>query len=173
MKIFTNSTLVGMFLLFSSVGMELFGLFTQYYLGFEPCANCVQIRLFILFIGIAGILHLFSNENYIIKICTLLLSIIGTYFSLQFSWDNHLIETGQKLSSCSYGSPFPSFIPLDSWLPILFEAKGPCGTAAPLYESITFTDLSIFGLSLLLALITITLVITLYNMKEKTHNESE
>ena len=108
MKIFTNSALVGMFLLFSSVGMELVGLFTQYYLGFEPCANCVQIRLFILFIGIAGILHLFSNENYIIKICTLLLSIIGTYFSLQFSWDNHLIETGQKLSSCSFGPPFPS-----------------------------------------------------------------
>ncbi|EKO3743680.1 hypothetical protein DI392_13490 [Vibrio albus] len=171
MKTLTNSTFVGIFLLLSSVGMELFGLFTQYYLGFEPCANCVQIRLFILFLGIAGILHIFANQNDITKISTLLLSLIGTYFALQFSWDNHLIETGQKLSSCSYGSPFPSFMPLDSWFPTMFEAKGPCGTPSPLYGNITFTDLSIFGLSLLLAMITITLGANLYKVKEKMHNE--
>lgn len=171
MKILTNSKLIGFFLLLSSVGMELFGLFTQYYLGFEPCANCVQIRLFIAFIGMAGILHFFIKENGMATILTLLLSFFGTYFALQFSWDNHLIETGQKLSTCSYGSPFPSFIPLDEWLPIMFEAKGPCGTPSSLYGSITFTDLSIFGLSLLLTTITIILGANLYIIKEKMSNE--
>jgi len=173
LKTLTNSTLVGAFLVLSSVGMELFGLFTQHYLGFEPCANCVQIRLFILFIGIAGLLHLFSNDSYITKISTLLLAIISTYFSLQFSWDNHLIETGQKLSSCSSGSPFPDFLPLDLWLPEMFEAKGPCGTPATLYGDMTFTDLSIFGLSILLTLITIILVTNLFKLKGKTQNESK
>ena len=98
MKSLTNSTLVGLFLLLSSVGMELFGLFTQYILGFEPCANCVQIRLFILFIGAAGILHLIAQGNAFAKISTLLLAMAGAGLSLLFSWDNHLVETGQKLS---------------------------------------------------------------------------
>ena len=171
MKILTNSTLVGIFLILSSVSMELFGLFTQYYLGFDPCANCVQIRLFILFIGFAGFLHLFSNGSYIIKIITILLSATGTYFSLQFSWDNYLIETGQKFSTCSYGSPFPSFMPLDAWLPAIFEAKGPCGTPATLYGNITFTGLSVLGLSFLLVLITIILIVNIYNGKKTYETE--
>ncbi|WCE28478.1 disulfide bond formation protein B [Vibrio sp. SCSIO 43137] len=173
MKTLTNSTLVGAFLILSSVGMELFGLFTQHYLGFEPCANCVQIRLFILFIGIAGLLHLFSADSYITKISTLLLATISTWFSLQFSWDNHLIETGQKLSGCSSGSPFPDFLPLDFWLPGMFEAKGPCGTPATLFGNTTFTDLSIFGLSILLALLTLVLVTNLFKLKDKAHNETK
>ncbi|ORT52739.1 hypothetical protein ST37_00030 [Vibrio sp. qd031] len=171
MKTLTNSTLVGLFLLLSSVGMELFGLFTQYILGFEPCANCVQIRLFILFIGVAGILHLFAQGNAVAKISTLLLAMAGAGLSLLFSWDNHLVETGQKLSTCGFGSPFPSFLPLDIWMPVMFEAKGPCGTPSPLYGNITFTDLSIWGLSLLLVAILLLLSATIYQLKEKKDDE--
>lgn len=160
-------------LILASFGMEMFGLFTQYFLGFEPCAKCVQIRLLIIFIALAGVLHYFSGESLTTKIMTLSLSLASIYFSLRISWENHLIETGQKLSNCSQSSPFPSFISLDNWLPVLFEPKGPCGTLAPLWGNLSFTDLSIVGLSLLLALVVLILVLNLISLKGKITNESK
>lgn len=173
MKNLVDPKSVGIMLILASFGMELFGLFTQYFLGFEPCANCVQIRLLIIFIAMAGVLHYFSGESFTTKIMTLSLSIVSIYYSLKISWENHLIETGQVLSNCSQSSPFPSFIPLDSWLPVLFEPKGPCGTPAPLWGDISFTDLSIVGLALLLGLVILILVLNLSYLNGKITNESK
>lgn len=146
---------IGLFLL-----MEGIGLYTQYVLGFSPCSNCVLIRAYLTLIAFSGIVSLTASlmklSNKIHKLISVIMSYAlgtaGSVLALVYSYDNYLIESGKKFGSCELNSPFPDYLPLDQWLPSVFKLEGLCGTPSPLFSWLSFTELSIIGLPIIILL---------------------
>ena len=144
--------------------MEGLGLYVQYIVGDEPCANCVMVRAYLFLLAFSGMIAIvtakpvFQRKQTELLRLTVIFTIAMTGLGMAFyhSYDNYLVESGQNLfATCGLESPFPIWLPLDQWLPALFELKGLCGTPAYLFEWLTFTELSMIGLPLIMSVATL------------------
>ena len=50
------------------------------------------------------------------------------------------VEQGTVISSCTMGAGFPEFMPLDQWVPVLFEAQGMCGQSPPMPLGVSMVE---------------------------------
>ncbi|WP_406609441.1 disulfide bond formation protein B [Agarivorans sp. JK6] len=155
LKDWLNQPSFGYFIFGIFLFMEGFGLYVQYGLGDEPCANCVMVRAYLLLVALSAVVAIVtSNEGKLsrpvelTRLCVVyFLATAGLGLAFYHSYDNYLIESGRLLfSTCSLSSPFPAWLPLDTLLPALFEANALCGTPAYLFDWLTFTELSLIGL---------------------------
>lgn len=140
--------LFGYFVFTCFLLMEGVGLIVQYGMGIPPCSNCVITRAFICLIGLAGILITIGNKTNktIFYHLGYLSCLTGTLGANYFNYDNFLIESGEKIATCSLESPFIEQLPLDSWFPSLFEPNAMCGTAVEVFGNITLTEITMTGL---------------------------
>lgn len=135
------------------ITLESIALIAQYAFNYQPCENCVLVRACLLLIGLSGTLsilttHMKSKLHWVSL--TFTLNFIGLYASLTYLWDIYLIESGKIYGGCSIVSPFPNILPLDKIAPVIFEPKALCGTPAQILPWLSFAELSIIAISLLL-----------------------
>ena len=57
------------------------------------------------------------------------------------------VEQGTVISSCTMGAGFPEFMPLDQWVPVLFEAQGMCGQSPPMPLGVSMVEALLLTLS--------------------------
>lgn len=157
----------GHFVFFCFMAMELTGLFVQYVMGIPPCGNCVITRAFITMIGLSGILIILANKTnkplfYHFGYFACITGAGGAFF---YNNQNHLIETGKMISTCSTGSPFPDYLPLDTWMPFIFSPEGLCGTPVYLWSDVTLTEITSIGL--VSAMVISTLIYFSYAVNER------
>ena len=108
--------------------MEGIALFYQYGPGmWYPCALCVQVRAWVVGAIIFALLGLVMAKNFWWRWMALNLTIIMMAGALYTSYYAYGVEQGTVISSCTMGAGFPEFMPLDQWIPFLFEAQGMCG----------------------------------------------
>lgn len=153
-----NKQLFGYFLIAISLGSEALALFIQYGLGYQPCSLCVLMRSAVALMGIAGLVQIVLPDgkiDWFKKPLVFLSSVASIYWMLGFTYEGLMIEKGKMIATCSTSSPFPSFLPLDSIFPFIFQPHGICGVSPTLFADITLMELSLFGfivVALLMAL---------------------
>jgi len=136
--------------------MEGIALFYQYGPGmWYPCALCVQVRAWVVGAIIFALLGLVMAKNFWWRWMALNLTIIMMAGALYTSYYAYGVEQGTVISSCTMGAGFPEFMPLDQWIPFLFEAQGMCGQSPPMPLGLSMVEALLVTLSApLLVLIT-------------------
>jgi len=133
--------------------MEMIALFYQYVLEWYPCALCVQVRAWVWGAVFAALATAFVHDRFWLRWAGLTLTGVFLGGGLYTSWYAWGVERGTVISSCSMGAGFPSFMPLDQWIPFLFGAQGACGQSPPmLFLSMVESLLITIGLPLLVLL---------------------
>ena len=75
------------------------------------------------------------------------LTIVMMVGALYTSYYAYGVEQGTVISSCTIGAGFPKFMPLDQWVPVLFEAQGMCGQSPPMPLGVSMVEALLITLS--------------------------
>ena len=114
--------------------------FFQVYLYMKPCEQCVYIRFAFLAIALGGVIAIINPKNVILKIIGVIFGLYGCITGLQYSIKLNGIHHAAHSDSldglfgvqgCSAVPTFPFNLPLDKWMPDMFNPTGDCGYDAP------------------------------------------
>lgn len=109
------------------IALEAAALVYQYVFYYDPCVLCVHIRAWILGILVASILGLMLRNSRVGLIISNLLVLIGSLGFAERSYQTLGTEMGFVTGACSMNPNYPSFLPLNTWLPSVFEPLTSCG----------------------------------------------
>jgi protein dithiol:quinone oxidoreductase len=127
MKHFSSTRKAWCLLLLCVIFFEACALFFQHVLMLAPCVMCIYERLAMLGIGGAAIVGLILPNNILVRAIALLGWGIGAYKGLVLSLEhvNYQLHPS-PFATCDLFVKLPSFLPLDKWMPWMFEASGEC-----------------------------------------------
>ena len=111
----------------SALGLELTALYFQYYLQLEPCVLCVYERSAIAIIFVAGVVGFINPNLRLLRLSGYLLWAGGVIWGLYLSIKHSGIQMGLiQDASCEFVPNYPSWMPLDRWVPWVFNPTGYC-----------------------------------------------
>ena len=114
----------------SAIFLELCALFFQHVMDLAPCVMCIYERVALFGVVIAGLLGGIAPQNSSLRWIALLLWFGATAKGLQLS----LLHVSYQFPdpnvlfgpTCDLFVSFPSWAPLNEWIPSVFEATGDC-----------------------------------------------
>lgn len=128
--------------------MEAIALYYQYGPGmWYPCALCVQVRAWVMGALIFSVTGMSLVKKFWWRWMSLNLTIVMMAGALYTSYYAYGVEQGTVISSCTMGAGFPEFMPLDQWVPVLFEAQGMCGQSPPMPLGVSMVEALLVTLS--------------------------
>ena len=141
--------------IFYLVVMEGIALYYQYVLQYYPCALCVQVRAWVVGAILSSAASAYFRGGFWIRFFGLSITIAfvsGAFYTSYYAWG---VENGTVISTCSIGAGFPSFMPLDQWIPFFFGADGPCGQSPGMWFGLSMVEtlLITLGIPLLILLL--------------------
>lgn len=143
------------FLLFlCSVLLECVALYIQHAMGVEPCNECIYVRAGVLGVAAAGLIGALAPKVLILRWSATAVWLMSLGWSLYRA--NLLLDLEQKVregleASCGRFKGFPDWMPLERWLPDMFEPRAMCGTVGWTFlnQSVTFWIwIALWGLAL-------------------------
>ena len=120
--------------------MEGIALYYQYVLQFFPCALCVQVRAWVVGAIVSAGVSAYFKATFWIRFVGLSATIFFMSGALYTSWNAWGVENGTVISSCTIGAGFPTFMPLDQWIPFFFGADGPCGQSPEMWLGLSMVE---------------------------------
>lgn len=148
-------------LVVAALALEIVALFYQHVLNEPPCVLCIQARLWVLGILLAGGLGVALRQQLwgrLLAQSVLIISLIGL---LQRSWIGVQIERGSYDGACGMEPGFPSWLPLDSWVPNVFQVWSMCGYSPLMPFGLTMMETLTYGSILGLVLAVFGLIVIL------------
>ncbi|MDP2523729.1 disulfide bond formation protein B [Neptunomonas phycophila] len=136
----TRLPLFWMLIFVVCAAMEGIALYYQYALDYGPCVLCAQIRAFIFLIMIASLLGLLAGKYRPVRVFATVLGLLGSIGMMERSYQTFGIERGFIDGSCSLDGGFPAALPLNEWLPSIFEPWESCGYTPDLLWGITMAE---------------------------------
>ncbi len=114
-------------LMISALALDGIALFFQHGMGLQPCVMCIYERIAVLGIAFAGFLGWIAPRSAIIRWLAIVLWIYSGIAGLQLSWEHTMIQLyPSPFNTCDFFVNFPEWLPLNIWLPSVFEASGDC-----------------------------------------------
>ncbi len=157
----SRSRIYWFLVLLACLTMEGTALYYQYGLDYGPCVLCVQVRAWLLGLALVALVMLFLPAFAFLGQFLSLLLASGLLYT---SWRTLGIERGTIIDSCTMDAGFPDWLPLQRWLPQVFEPWEPCGYTPELPFGITMAEgLVVIGL----AWVAVSLVLTLASLAMK------
>ena len=141
--------------------MESIALYYQYVLQFYPCALCVQVRAWVIGAILSSAVSIYFRGSFWIRFFGLFLTIVfvsGAFYTSYYAWG---VEKGTVISTCSMGAGFPSFIPLDQWIPLFFGANGPCGQSPEMWFGLSMVETLMITLGIPLLILSLVWILHL------------
>ncbi len=139
--------------------MEAGALFIQHGLHVEPCNECIYIRAAVAGVGVAGLIAALAPQFLALRLAAL------SVWSGALAWGLYranillgiekIVRNGGE-GSCARFKGFPSWAPLDQWLPDIFEPRAMCGEVSWTFlgQSVTMWSwLVLWSMVLVVALI--------------------
>ena len=116
------------FLLFLSTAIfELTALYFQYGLGLAPCTLCIYQRCAIYGIMLGSLVGLLAPGKLIFRLIGILIWLVSAIKGFNLATFHAHLQFEPNLSdTCAINVQFPSWLPLDKWLPSMFNAYGSC-----------------------------------------------
>ena len=127
----------------AAILLEGFALYMQHAMGVEPCNECIYIRVGVLGLALAGLIGAVAPKIRILRWTALsvwLLAVGGSLFRAQLLLDlEQKVREGAE-AGCARFKGFPEWMPLERWLPDMFEPRAMCGTVSWTFlnQSVTF-----------------------------------
>ena len=146
----------GFWLLLTGTALALDGgaLFLQHVLGVEPCNECIYIRTGVLGIALAGLIGALAPQYLLMRVVGLAAWLGALGWSLYrvtvLLGLEQAVRNGEE-ASCKRFKGFPDWLPLDTWLPEVFEPRALCGTVSWTFlgQSVTmWSGVALWGMAL-------------------------
>ncbi len=154
----------GWLLLAASVlAFELCGLYFEHVMHLQPCVLCIDERIAFLGILAAALLALINPRWFILRWGALLLWGFSALRGLQLALHHTDLQLHPSpFKACPLFPTFPGDLPLDRWMPWMFQATGDCSERQWSFLTWEMPQwlIPIFGAYLLVAL-----VIALVNLR--------
>ena len=141
-----------MALVLLALSMEGVALFYQYRLGYEPCVMCIQVRVWLLGLVLAGVVGLLARHQRGVQVLAQCLLVVVGAGMLERSLKLLGTERGTYEGSCGMESGLPAWFALDKWFPSVFQVQEPCGYTPELLFGITMAEALVVLSGLLLVL---------------------
>ncbi len=122
------------------IAMEGTALYYQYVLDYGPCVLCVHIRAWIFAILVLSVFGLIFRDNKGSITLVNLLSVLAAGGMTERAYFTLGVEKGFVDGSCTLNASFPSWLPLDQWIPSVFEPWEACGYTPELLLDITMAE---------------------------------
>lgn len=116
-------------LFISTLLFESIALYFQHILKLPPCTLCIYQRCAIFGIMFAALISLVVPKSLFIRLLSLIIWIYSSLKGLEFArYQTNMQLNPSPFSTCDLFVQFPDFLPLNKWLPFIFEAYGDCST---------------------------------------------
>lgn len=117
--------------------LELSALYFQHVMLLQPCVICIYERCALFGILGATLVGTLAPKSPLRHVA-ILLWIYSALQGVQLAWRHTMIQLHPSpFSTCDLFVTFPSWLPLDKWIPALFHASGDC--AAHQWSFLTLT----------------------------------
>ncbi len=126
LKQWSSTRTAWLLLTLSVVILEGMALWYQYRLNYQPCVMCIYQRAALLGIMLAGIIGMILPTKRL-RLLPIAIWIIAAGMTMHLAWQHTMLQLHPPLfASCDLFARFPSWLPLDQWLPSMFKATGSC-----------------------------------------------
>lgn len=142
-------------LVLSAVILEITALWFQYSMGLDPCVKCVYQRVALFGLMAAGIIGALDPRAGVLRLIGYAVWGISAGWGLSLALQHAGIQADPGDLSCSFAAEFPTWAPLDQWLPALFQPTGYCDDVQWQWQSLTMAEwmIVVFGLYLFVLLV--------------------
>lgn len=142
----------------SALTLFISALYFQYVLGYAPCIKCVYQRFAISALVLVGLFGLWTHQFAVGRWLAFAGWAVAAAWGMKIAHDQVVVENIVRsggFSSCALFAEFPTWLPLDSWIPSVFQPSGVCGEVAWQFlgYSMPFWMRIIFGIYLAMALL--------------------
>lgn len=145
------------FLLAISVtALELTALYFQHVMLLAPCVLCIYERCALFGILGASLVALLSPSNRLLRFLAILIWLYSAWEGLRLSWKHTMMQLHPSpFNTCDFFVSFPSWLPLDTWLPSVFKATGDCSVKLWSFLGLEMPQwlVGIFGFYLLIGVV--------------------
>ncbi|MFV9996866.1 MAG: disulfide bond formation protein DsbB [Arsenophonus endosymbiont of Dermacentor nuttalli] len=106
--------------------LEIIALYFQHAMGLRPCVLCIYERMAVFAILAASLIGIIAPRS-IFRFVVLILWLYSSWQGLKLTWEHTRIQIyPSTFDSCDFSVNLPSWLPLNRWLPTVFEAYGDC-----------------------------------------------
>ncbi|MGF1765475.1 disulfide bond formation protein DsbB [Aliivibrio kagoshimensis] len=113
-------------------------LFFQHGLGLGPCVMCIYERVAMMGIGFAAILGLINPSNRLIRWSGLISWGVSAGWGLKLAMQHVDYQFNPSpFATCDLFVQFPSWAPLNQWVPWMFEASGDCSKVVWMFVNLS------------------------------------
>lgn len=110
----------------TAFALEMSALFFQHIMQLPPCVMCIYERCALFGVMGAGIVGAIAPKTPL-RWVAVLIWLYSAWEGLRLSWEHTMIQLHPSpFVTCDFAARFPSWLPLDKWLPSVFVASGDC-----------------------------------------------
>ncbi|VGM96308.1 Disulfide oxidoreductase [uncultured Avibacterium sp.] len=114
-------------LLISTIALESTALYFQHGMGLAPCVMCIYERVALFGITFSALIGLLYPHALILRLLALLVGLGSAVKGLLLAIKHVDYQLNPApWNQCSYMAEFPQTLPLDRWLPYVFNPTGSC-----------------------------------------------
>lgn len=111
----------------TALAFELTALFFQHVMGLKPCVMCIYERCALFGVMGAGIVGAIAPKHLLLRWGAIAIWLYSAYKGLMLSIEHTNIQLHPNpFVTCDFAARFPTWLPLDKWLPSVFVASGDC-----------------------------------------------
>ncbi len=111
---------------FTALALELVALWFQHVMKLQPCVLCIYERCALFGVMGAGLLGAIAPKTPL-RIAALALWIYSAWRGIELAWQHTQMQLNPSpFQTCDFAVRFPTWLPLDKWLPQVFVASGDC-----------------------------------------------
>ncbi|WP_017346326.1 disulfide bond formation protein DsbB [Pantoea sp. A4] len=139
----------------TAFGLELTALWFQHVMLLKPCVMCIYERCALFGVMGAGIVGAIAPKTPL-RYVALLIWIGSAIKGLSLAWEHTMIQLHPNpFVTCDFAAHFPTWLPLDKWLPSVFVATGDCAERSWTLFNLSMPQwlVGIFALYLLVAVL--------------------
>ncbi|HBE9114659.1 TPA: disulfide bond formation protein DsbB [Citrobacter braakii] len=106
--------------------LELVALWFQHVMLLKPCVLCIYERSALFGVMGAGLVGAIAPKTPL-RYVAMIIWIYSAWRGLQLAYEHTMIQLHPSpFMTCDFAARFPSWLPLDKWLPQVFLASGDC-----------------------------------------------
>jgi disulfide bond formation protein DsbB len=110
----------------TAFALEMTALWFQHVMLLKPCVLCIYERCALFGVMGAGIVGAIAPKTPL-RFAALAIWIYSAIRGIQLAWEHTQIQLHPSpFMTCDFAARFPSWLPLDKWLPQVFVASGDC-----------------------------------------------
>lgn len=111
---------------FTAFALEMVALWFQHGMGLKPCVMCIYERCALLGVMGAGIVGAIAPKSPL-RFAAIAIWIYSAWQGVRLAYEHTMIQLHPNpFVTCDFAARFPTWLPLDKWLPGMFVASGDC-----------------------------------------------